>query len=203
MLTNRSDRTHSGQKLSVGVAYPKRHVLRHLVRRLTLGGAIAGAALGFGHAVFISGAQGDLTMAHLALEVGLCAGGGAVAGLVGSLAYAFVGGAPGAALGLLGAAAVGGGSFAAFPSLASMPRALTSAETGVTDSPLSTKADVSQISTDSDLRFRLRPSWALSSRAKPATPTRRFWATTPSKKPRRPPRRFTKAPSTTAWFIWA
>ncbi len=149
MLTNRNDRTHSGQKLSVGVAYPKRHVLNRLVRRLTLGGALLGAAAGFGHAVFVSSQQGDLTTTHLALETLLGAGFGAAAGLAGSLAYAFIGGAPGAAAGLLGAGLIGGGSFAAFPSIAAMPRALTPAETGVTQAPLSTGTESAAFAPDS------------------------------------------------------
>ena len=149
MLSNRNDRTHSGQKLSVGVAYPKRYVLSRLVRRLTLGGALLGAAAGFGHAVFVSSQHGDLTTPHLILETLLGAGFGATAGLAGSLAYAFIGGAGGTAAGLLGAGLIGAGSFAAFPSIAAMPRALTPAETGVTElGPLSTGTGMAQISSD-------------------------------------------------------
>ena len=149
MLSNRSDRTHNGQKLSVGVAYPKRYVLSRLVRGLTLKSAIVGAVLGFGHAVFLSGAQGDVTLTRLALETGAGAVMGAAAGLTGSLAYAFIGGAPGAAAGLLGAGLIGGGSFAAFPTLAAMPRALTAAQSGVTEvSPLSTGTEMAELSTD-------------------------------------------------------
>ena len=146
MLSNRSDRTHSGRKLSVDVAYPKRYVLQRLVRRLTLGGALFGAALGFGHAVFFSSQQGDLTTTQLLLETGAGALIGAAAGATGSLAYAFIGGAPGATVGLLGAGLIGGGSFAAFPSLAAMPRAATPTETGVTQ--LSTRPDLSAVSDD-------------------------------------------------------
>ena len=149
MLSNRNDRTYAGRKLSVGVAYPKRYVLQRLVRRLILGGALLGAAVGFGHAVFVSGQQGDLTASRLLLETGVGALVGAAAGATGSLAYAFIGGAPGAAVGLLGAGLIGGGSFAALPSLAAMPRALTPAETGVTDlSPLSTRPDLTSVSSD-------------------------------------------------------
>ena len=154
MLTSRNDRTQSGQKLSVGVAYPKRYVLQRLVRRLTLGGALLGAAAGFGHAVFVSSQQGDLTPTRLALETGAGAVVGAAAGLTGSLAYAFIGGAPGAALGLLGAGLIGGGSFAAFPSIAAMPRALTPAESGVTDvAALSTSSEMASLSTSTELGF--------------------------------------------------
>ena len=149
MLTSRNERTHNGHKLAVGVAYPKRYVLNRLVRRLTLGGSLLGAAAGFGHAVLLSSQQGDLTTAHLILETLLGAGFGAAAGLAGSLAFAFIGGAGGAAAGLLGAGLIGAGSFAAFPSLAAMPRALTSAETGVTElGPLSTGTQMAQISSD-------------------------------------------------------
>ena len=84
----------------------------------------------------------------MALEAGLGAIFGAAAGLTGSLAYAFIGGAPGAAAGLLGAGLIGAGSFAAFPTLAAMPRALTSAETGVTQAPLSTGTEQAELSTD-------------------------------------------------------
>ena len=162
MLSNRSDRTHTGQKLSVGVAYPKRYVLSRLVRRLTLGGALAGGALGFGHAVTVNNASGDVTPLRFALETGAGAAIGAAAGLTGSLAYAFIGGAPGAAAGLLGAAAIGGASFAAFPSLAAIgagPRAQTAQESGVTNlSPLSTSTEVASfapdsLSTSTDLGF--------------------------------------------------
>ena len=154
MLTNRNDRTHSGQKLSVGVAYPKRHVLRSLVRGLTLKSALLGATLGFGHAVFFSSQLGDLTAMQLALESGLGAFIGAAAGLAGSLAYAFIGGAPGAAAGLLGAGLIGGGSLAAFPSIAAMPRALTPAETGVTEvADLSTSPELTSLSTSTELGF--------------------------------------------------
>ena len=149
MLSNRSDRTHTGQKLSVGVAYPKRYVLSRLVRGLTIKSALVGAVLGFGHAVFISGAQGDVSMTRLALETGGGALCGAAAGLAGSLAYAFIGGTPGAAAGLLGAGLIGGASFAAFPTLAAMPRALTPAESGVTEvSLLSTNTEMAQLSDD-------------------------------------------------------
>ena len=151
MLTSRNERTQSGQKLSVGVAYPKRYVLRRLVGGLTIKSALLGAALGFGHAVFFSSHLGNLTGSHLALETGLGAAIGATAGLVGSLAYAFVGGAGGAALGLLGAGLIGSSSFLAFPTLAAAPRALTPTESGVTDvSPLSTATDISNVSTDAD-----------------------------------------------------
>ena len=154
MLSNRSDRTHSGQKLSVGVAYPKRYVLSRLVRGLTLKSALIGAVLGFGHAVFVSGAQGDVTATRLALETLMGAGFGAAAGLTGSLAYAFIGGAGGAAVGLLGASVVGAGSFAAFPSIAAMPRALTAAESGVTELPdLSTGTEMASLSTSTELGF--------------------------------------------------
>ena len=147
MLTSRNERTHSGQKLSVGVAYPKRYVLRNLVRGLTLKGAILGAVLGFGYAVYAGGGQG--TPLQMALQIGAGAAIGAAAGLTGSLAYAFIGGAPGAALGILGAGLIGSSSFLAFPTLAAAPRALTPAESGVAEvSPLSTSADVSEISSD-------------------------------------------------------
>lgn len=149
MLTSRNERTQSGQKLSIGVAYPKRYVLRRLVRGLTFKGALLGAALGFGHVVFFSSQLGNLTGLHLGLETGLGALIGAAAGLVGSLAYAFIGGAPGAAAGLLGAGLIGGSSLAAFPTLAAMPRALTAQESGVTEvAPLSTALDSSSLSTN-------------------------------------------------------
>ena len=80
MLSNRNDRTYAGRKLSVGVAYPKRYVLQRLVRRLILGGALLGAAVGFGHAVFVSSQQGDLTASRLLLETGVGALVGAAAG---------------------------------------------------------------------------------------------------------------------------
>ena len=154
MLSSRNDRTHSGHKLSVGVAYPKRHILRNLVRGLTFKSAVLGAVLGFGHAVFFSSQLGDLTAMQLALETGLGAFIGAAAGLAGSLAYAFIGGAPGAALGLLGAGLIGSSSFAAFPSLAAMPRALTPAESGVTEvADLSTSPELTSLSTSTDLGF--------------------------------------------------
>ena len=149
MLTSRNERTQSGQKLSVGVAYPKRYVWQRLVRGLTIKGAILGAILSFGYAVFAGGAQG--TGLQMALQTVTGAAIGTVAGLVGSLAYAFIGGSGVEALGLLGDGLIGSSSFLEFPTLAAAPRALTPAESGVTDvSPLSTAADVSEVSDGAD-----------------------------------------------------
>ena len=127
MLSSRSDRTQSGKKLSVGVAYPRRYVLARLVRGLTLKSAFLGAALGFSHAALVhsSGPRTEANgaaMTQLLLETAAGAAIGATAGLTGSLAYAFIGGAPGAAAGVLGAGLIAGGTYAALPSIAAMPQ---------------------------------------------------------------------------------
>ena len=127
MLIPRSDCTQSGQKLSVGVAYPRRYVLARLVRGLTFKGAMLGAVLGFGHAAYTYSSgqraeQGNAAMTGLIVETVAGAVLGATAGLTGSLAYAFIGGAPGVAVGIAGAGLIAGGSYAALPSLAELPQ---------------------------------------------------------------------------------
>ena len=127
MLIPRSDRTQSGQKLTVSVTYPRRYVLARLVRGLTLQGALLGGVLGFAHASYMhsSGQRPErdgAAMTELVVETVAGAVLGATAGLAGSLAYAFIGGAPGAAAGVLGAGLVVGGSYAALPSIAALPQ---------------------------------------------------------------------------------
>ena len=135
MLIPRSDRTQSGQKLTVSVTYPRRYVLARLVRGLTIKGAVLGALLGFGHAATVHSSghaqPGDAAMTNLAIETLAGAAMGATAGLTGALAYAFIGGAPGAAAGILGAGLVAGGSYAALPSLAALPQTAESVGTSV------------------------------------------------------------------------
>ena len=127
MLIPRSDRTPSGQKLTVSVTYPRRYVLARLVRGLTWKGALLGGILGFAHAAYTHSSgqnptQGNAAMIELAVETVAGTVLGGAAGLTGALAYAFIGGAPGAAAGILGAGLVVGGSYAALPSIAALPQ---------------------------------------------------------------------------------
>ena len=127
MLSSRSDRTHSGKKLPVEVSYPRGYVIAHLVRGLTLKGALIGGLLGFGHASYMhsSGQRSERGAAALRAVAGETAIGlvsGAAAGASGSLAYALIGGPAGAMAGVAGAALFGGSTFAAMPSIASLPQ---------------------------------------------------------------------------------
>ncbi|PQV62647.1 hypothetical protein B1R32_12632 [Abditibacterium utsteinense] len=127
MLSSRSDRTHSGKKLSVAVSYPRGLVIARTVRSLTLKGALLGGLLGFSHAAYMHSSgqrseRGNAALAAVAGETALWALSGAAAGLSGSLAYAVVGGPVGAAVGVAGAALVGSGTFSSVPSIAAMPQ---------------------------------------------------------------------------------
>ncbi len=127
MLSSRSDRTHSGKKLSVEVSYPRGLVIARTVRSLTFKGALLGGLLGFGHAAYMHSSgqrpeRGNAALVAVAGETALWALSGAAAGLSGSLAYALVGGPMGAVAGVAGAALVGGATFSAVPSIAAMPQ---------------------------------------------------------------------------------
>jgi hypothetical protein len=126
MLSSRSDRTHSGKKLSVEVSYPRGFVMARTVRTLALKGALVGGMLGFAHASYTHSSgqrpeRGKAALIAVAGETAIWTATGAAAGLSGSLAYALVGGPVGAMLGVTGAALVGGGTFAALPSVAALP----------------------------------------------------------------------------------
>ncbi len=126
MLSSRSDRTHSGKKLSVEVSYPRGLVMARTVRTLALKGALVGGMLGFGHAAYTHSSgqrpeRGNAALIAVAGETAIWTATGAAAGLSGSLAYALVGGPVGAMLGVTGAALVGGGTFSALPSMAALP----------------------------------------------------------------------------------
>jgi hypothetical protein len=126
MLSSRSDRTHSGKKLTVEVSYPRSYVISRLVRSLTLGGATLGGVLGFAHAAYMHSSgqraeRGNAALLAVAGETAVWAVSGAAAGATGGLGYAFIGGPFGTAVGLGGAAIVGSTTFAAMPSIASMP----------------------------------------------------------------------------------
>lgn len=126
MLSSRSDRTHSGKKLSVEVSYPRGLVMARTVRVLALKGALVGGVLGFAHAAYTHSSgqrpeRGNAALIAVAGETAIWTFTGAAAGLSGSLAYALVGGPAGAALGVAGASIVGGGTFAALPSIAAIP----------------------------------------------------------------------------------
>jgi hypothetical protein len=130
MLSSRSDRTHSGKKLTVGVVYPRGYVISQTVKNLTIKGAILGGLLGFAHAAYIHSSgqrpeRGSDALRAVAGETAIWAASGAAAGLSGSLAFAFIGGPVGGMAGVAGAALVGGATFAALPSVASMPKQLS------------------------------------------------------------------------------
>jgi hypothetical protein len=133
MLSSRSDRTSAGKSLSVEVAYPRRYVLSRLVRGLTLKSTIAGALLGLCHGAYQHSSnqhpeRGGTVIASLATGALAGASIGAIAGLSGSLAYAFIGGPIGVLTGAFGATVVAGGTYSAIPSIAAMP--VTIAEKG-------------------------------------------------------------------------
>ncbi|RYG70544.1 hypothetical protein EON80_07710 [bacterium] len=126
MLSSRSDRTHSGKKLTVEVSYPRSYVISRLVRSLTLSGALIGGVIGFGHAAYTHSSgqrpeRGNAALMAVAGETAIWAVSGAAAGATGGLAYAFIGGPVGTVAGLSGAALVGSSTFAAMPSIAAMP----------------------------------------------------------------------------------
>jgi hypothetical protein len=127
MLSSRSDRTHSGKKLSVEVSYPRGYVISRLVKNLTLKGALIGGLLGFSHASYMHSSgqrpeRGRAALVAVAGETAVWTVSGAAAGATGSLAYAFIGGPVGALGGVAGAALVGTGIFSAAPSIAAMPK---------------------------------------------------------------------------------
>lgn len=129
MLTSRSDRTHSGKKLKVGVVYPRAYVISQTVRNLTIKGAILGGLLGFAHAAYTHSSgqrpeRGNDALRAVAGETLIWTASGAAAGLTGSLAFAFIGGPAGALAGVAGAALVGGSTFSALPSVAAVPKEL-------------------------------------------------------------------------------
>lgn len=127
MLSSRSHRTHGGKKLPVQVFYPRGYVMSHLVRNLTLKGALVGALLGFAHASYMHSSgqrseRGAAAMRAVLGETALWSLSGGLAGLTGALSYTFIGGPVGTVAGVAGAAFVGTTTFAAAPSIAGMPQ---------------------------------------------------------------------------------
>ncbi len=163
MLTSRSHRTDGGQKLPVEVFYPRAYVLSKLVRNLTVKGAVFGAFVGFAHASYMHSSgqrpeRGAAALRAVAAETAMWSLSGALAGLTGSLSYAFIGGPAGAMAGLAGAGLVGGGTFASLPSIAAMPQHLgAKTQTALGYTPPAPRSLYVPVRYDSDIKEEAPP----------------------------------------------
>jgi hypothetical protein len=163
MLSSRNHRTHGGKKLPVQVFYPRGYVLSHLVRNLTLKGALVGGLMGFAHASYTHSSgqrteRGTAAMRAVAGETAIWALSGALAGLTGSLSYTFIGGPAGTVAGVAGAAFVGSTTFAAAPSIATMPKQWsTKTQSALGYAPPGESSNYKPISYDSEVKEEAPP----------------------------------------------